>query len=462
VTRVLALDLGTSSARARLCDERGRDVAGAEAQVHYSETRGHSGRLGEFDPDELVEVVREAVDEARRESGPIDAVATSCFWHSLLAVDGRGRPLTAVSTWRDTRAAGDADELAARLDGADVHRRTGCPLHPSFWPARLLRLRREEPDVFRSAARFLSFPDYLLQRLAGEARASLSMVSATGLWRVEGGWDEELLAELGIEPQRLPEVSDEPAGGDVPWFAAWGDGACANVGAGCVTRDRAALTVGTSAAYRIVYEGDGVEPRPGLFLFRVDERRVVEGGSLSDGGNLWDWLERTLADVDAEGLADEPADGHGLTFLALLGGERSPGWDGRVRGAVAGLSYHTGPRELVHAALEGVACRVADVADLVPEVHEVVVTGAALHKNRDWLQIVADVLGRPLRVSGVAEASARGAAVLALEHLGKTPEPAPLAEEVPSREDRSAIYRLARRRQSALYDAIARAPLRRE
>ena len=462
MTHVLALDLGTSSARARLYDERGRHVEGVEAQERYSATRGHSGRLGEFDADELLEVVREAVEEARREAGSVDAVAASSFWHSLLAVDGRGRPLTAVSTWRDTRATRDAEDLAARLDADGVHRRTGCPLHPSFWPARLARLRREEPEVFRSAARFLSFPDYVLQRLAGEARSSLSMVSATGLWGVGGGWDEELLQELGLEPERLPEVSDEPVGAGVPWFPAWGDGACANVGAGCVTRERAALTIGTSAAYRLVYETDGPEPRSGLFLFRVDGRRVVEGGSLSDGGNLWDWLERTLAEVDADGLADEPADGHGLTFLALLGGERSPGWDARLRGAVAGLSYHTGPRELVHAALEGVAFRVADVAERMPEARDLVATGAALLKNHDWISIVADVLGRPLQVSGVEEASARGAAVLALERLGESPDPAPVARIVEPREERTTIYRSARGRQAALYDAIARAPLRRE
>jgi gluconokinase len=288
------------------------------------------------------------------------------------------------------------------------------------------------------------------------------MVSATGLWRVGGGWDEELLQELGLEPERLPVVSDEPTGADVPWFPAWGDGACANVGAGCGTVERAALTIGTSAAFRVVYEAEAPEPRAGLFLFRVDGRRVVEGGSLSDGGNLWDWLERTLAELDAEGLADEPADGHGLTFLPLLGGERSPGWDARLRGAVAGLSYHTGPRELVHAALEGVAFRVAEVSELLPEAREVVATGAAMLANPDWIRIVADALGRPLQVSGVQEASARGAAVLALERLGESPEAAPIERVVAPREDRTTIYRSARGRQAALYDAIARAPLRRE
>jgi gluconokinase len=92
----------------------------------------------------------------------------------------------------------------------------------------------------------------------------------------------------------------------------------------------------------------------------------------------------------------------------------------------------------------------------------VVATGAALLRNRDWAQIVADVLGRPVRMSTVEEASARGAAVLALERLGASPEPAPLGDALARRDERTAIYASARERQRALYDAIARAPLRRE
>jgi gluconokinase len=116
----------------------------------------------------------------------------------------------------------------------------------------------------------------------------------------------------------------------------------------------------------------------------------------------------------------------------------------------------------VHAALEGVAFRIAEVVELIPEAREVVATGAALVRNRDWAQIVADVLGRPVRMSAVEEASARGAAVLALERLGESPEPAPLGDRLARRPERTAAYGAARDRQRALYDAIARAPLRRD
>jgi gluconokinase len=455
VTRVLALDVGTSSVRARLYDERGLHVEGVEAQERYTGTRGHSGRLGEFDADELVAVARDAVAEAHREGAArVDAVAASCFWHSLVPVDSRGRAIGPVHTWRDVRAAGEAEELGSLLGRRAVHGRTGAPLHPSFWPAKLLWLRRHDPELFGRAACFLSFSDYLLGRVAGSTRTSLSMASGTGLLELAtGAWDVDLLAAIELEAERLPEISNEPVAVDEPWFPALGDGACSNLGVGCVTPERAALMIGTSGAFRTV--SDKRPPvRPGLFVYRVDGRRWVQGGSISDGGNLHDWLERTLAETDTSGLAEEPPDAHGLTFLTLLGGERSPGWDARATGALAGLTFRTEPRHIAQAALEGVAYRFAEIAGLMPEVRDVVATGAALLANEDWAQIAADVLGRPVTLSGVEEGSARGAAVAALERLGETPAEAPLGRTIEPRLDRTEIYAAARERQSQLYERL--------
>ncbi|MBA2462215.1 MAG: gluconokinase, partial [Actinobacteria bacterium] len=410
MTRVLALDLGTSSVRARVYDENAAPVGGAEPQVPYEPKSGLA------DAGELLDASRGVVDQALGAAGPVDAIGCSAFWHSLLVLDERERPLTPVLTWRDLRSASYAEELRARLDPAAVHARTGCVLHPSYWPAKLAWLRGEEPGVFRRARRFVSFPDYLLLRLTGELRVSLSQASATGLYG-RSGWDEELLEVLDVEPEQLSPVSDEQVGG---WFPPLGDGACSNVGAGCVTPDRAALMVGTSGALRVVRPDDGRPVRAGLFLYRLDEERVVEGGSLSDGGNLHAWLERTLRLPGDARVADREPDGHGLTFLTLLGGERSPGWHPSAKGAIAGLTFETQPLDLLQAALEGVAYRFAEIADLLPEVREVVATGAALDANPEWTQILADVLGRPV-FRGVAEGSSRGAAVVALERLGVEP-----------------------------------------
>ena len=215
------------------------------------------------------------------------------------------------------------------------------------------------------------------------------------------------------------------------------------------------LMVGTSGAYRVLYETERPQPRSGLFLYRVDGRRVLEGGALSDGGNLHGWLDDILGpDEDEDSLAERDPTDHGLTFLALLGGERSPGWHAHVRGAVRGLSFDTTPRDLRQAALEGVALRFAAVAELLPEVEEVVATGGALEHSPAWCQLMADALTRPITLSAVAEASLRGAAVATLERLGKTAPTAPLGSTFEPRPDRADAYREARERDRALYDAV--------
>jgi gluconokinase len=228
------------------------------------------------------------------------------------------------------------------------------------------------------------------------------MASGTGLLGLDGRWDDELAAAVGIEPERLPEVSAEPL--------VFGDGACANVGVGAVEEGRACLSIGTSGALRLVVE-PGRAPHPGLFLYRLDADRLVEGGAISDGGNLLDWLGRTLR-------AERPAeDSGGVAFLPLLGGERSPGWDARARGAITGLTFETTPEQVYRAALEGVAGRFAEIAALMPDIREIVATGGALRANPEWVPILADALDLPVTLSEVEEASARGAALLALERL---------------------------------------------
>ena len=123
---VLALDVGSTMARAVVYDAAGEPIPGGEAKELHG---------GLTDADQLADAAAGLADRARRAVGRTEAVATSCFWHSLVVLDRAGRSLTPILPWRGTGAADDADALAARLGADAVHGRTGCPLHPSFWPA---------------------------------------------------------------------------------------------------------------------------------------------------------------------------------------------------------------------------------------------------------------------------------------------------------------------------------------
>jgi gluconokinase len=408
VTRIVALDVGSSSVRAVAYGENGVPEPG---DVHLG--------YGSYDADRLVDACKAVLAQV----GDGDALAISCFWHSLLPIDEHDRPLSPVLTWRATAGAPPA------LDPVAYHARTGCFLHPAYWPAKLDGL---------DAARYVSFGDYLFLKLAGELRTSVSMASGTGIYDPNRlAWDGETLAAVGLDEARLPPVSDEPVAGVWP---ALGDGACSNVGAGCVRRGQAAVMVGTSAAARVVYEAPSAIPRPGLFLYRLDERRFCDGGALSDGGNLHAWLVRTLREHGVDDLAEREPAAHGLVFLPFLGGERSLGWNARRRGLIHGLSFATTGVDIAQAALEGVAYRLVAVLDAIGGLDSVVATGGGLLANPGWLQVLADAMGRPLLVSGAPEGSARGAAMMALERLGLEVPEAPIARVVEPRLDRHEIH----------------------
>ena len=201
-----------------------------------------------------------------------------------------------------------------------------------------------------------------------------------------------------------------PALADAQWFPALGDGACANVGSGAIGPSRIALTVGTSAAVRMIL------PRPpdqawvvpdGLWAYRLDRQRAVLGGALSNGGNLLRWIwDTTGTDRDDETTMAAAAlapDSTGLTFLPFLAGERSPGWHDDASGVIAGLTLSTRPEQLIRAGMEAVAYRLADVYDalrpLASAEHEIVASGGAILVMPSWLQITADALGHTLIAS---------------------------------------------------------------
>ncbi|HET9853507.1 MAG TPA: gluconokinase [Methylomirabilota bacterium] len=481
---VLALDVGTSSARARVFDEAGRTQAGAEGQVTYEPSTTPDGGV-ELDADALLAAVTSALDASLAGCGAraaeIAAVGASVFWHSLLALDGAGRPLTPVITWADTRSAPAAAALRGAHDERRAHARTGAPLHSAFFPAKLRWLRESRPDVWARAAIWCGFGEYLHARLTGHLAASLSMASGTGLLdQIAGGWDADMLAVSRITAAQLPPIDDSAAPGltaeyaarwpilaRVPWHPARGDGACSNVGSDCRGPRQVALNLGTSAALRVILPeplGPHATTPWGLWRYRVDARRALVGGATSEGGNVLAWCRRHLAlpgdpaALEAAIAAAEP-DRHGLTALPFLAGERSPGWRPEARAAVTGISLGTGAIEITRALLESVAFRLAEVYDrlrpLAAADHVVVASGGALTHSPAWAQIVTDALGVPVGQGGDPEASARGAALLALEALGVVVPgaPAPLRVLQPAPE-RHARYRAARERQRLLYDNI--------
>jgi gluconokinase len=189
---------------------------------------------------------------------------------------------------------------------------------------------------------------------------------------------------------------------------------------------RAALNVGTSGAIRVLREAEPAEAPRALWQYRLDRARLLTGGAVSNGGNVFRWMREQFAlgtseEIERELLQRRPA--HGLVVLPFLAGERSPEWPLWARGAIVGLTLATEPLDLLQAGLEAVAQRLALIWDqlrtAVPAVREIVASGAGLLRSPAWMQIMADVFGHEIAASDEAEGSSRGAALIALELLSE-------------------------------------------
>ena len=479
------MDIGTSSVRAALYDDAGNVLPRTMVKNERSLTATDDGGA-EINADEAFDQVVAAIDEVLRNAeevkGDITHVAASSFWHSLVGVDAKGKATTKVYGWADTRSRDHVATLRKKFDESVVHNRTGARFHSSFWPAKLLWLRKEFPDIWRKTTQWLSLSDFIALRLFSEVKTSVSMASATGIFAIRTcEWDTELSRFLKIKPANLPKIVVDdsqtfalnsklakrwPRLKAARWFPAIGDGAANNIGAGCVRKTKAALMIGTSGAMRVAYKGSPPDKIPdGLWCYRIDRQTVILGGALSDGGGLYHWLKENLRlgkdnVVEAEIAKREP-DGHGLVFLPFLAGERSTGYHGAATGSVIGLRTATDMIDIVQAALEAVAYRFAEIFDQlnsVCSIREIIASGGALRESPVWTQIIANVLGRKMSLPDTREASSRGAVLLALETIGKIENiekiPTPTGYRFAFNKKRQVVYGKARRRNDSLYTKI--------
>jgi gluconokinase len=483
VARVLAVDIGTSSIRATLYGQSLHPVRQG-SKVHYRWRIGSDGSV-EAAPATIERAVAHAIDGALAGVRTnVDAVAIGAFWHSLLGVDAQGRAVTAVSPWSDTRSALQVEALRKRLDERAIHARTGCRLHPSYWPARLRWFADRDAKAFRRVRRWLSFPAYLERRWLGRDAESRSQASGTGMFLHDrSSWDEELCSACDVTPEQLGPIVDlddasaKPSAAiarrwpqlrEARWVPAAADGALDNVGAACTTGGRAALMIGTSGALRKIWTTDTAPAIPfGLWRYWLDRHRVVVGGASSNGGNLVAWMRETLGlDQDHRGIARleariarMPPDAHKLTILPFVAGERSPDYLPDARAVIAGLRLATTREDIFRAGLEAVGYRFLEMLEELVEVSPVtrlVATGTALTSSRLWPQILADVLGRQLALPRATELTSRGAAIIGFEQLGvSTPRPEPSIARVFHPDMRShAVYREAAGRQRKLLHAV--------
>ncbi|MFC6020931.1 FGGY family carbohydrate kinase [Plantactinospora solaniradicis] len=439
--RILALDLGTSSVRGLVLDAAARPLPGALARRPADVMIGDGGEAT-LDARAYLGALIECLDElagARHLDG-VDLVVASAQWHSVVPLGPGGAPLGPVLTWLDTRPVAPAG-VRGPEDADAFHRRTGTWWHRFYWSVRLPWLRERAGD---GQMRFAGLVEYIFGMLLDEDVMSISQASGTGLLDLRTlDWDPEACELAGVRPGELPALAARswvgrlrsdfarrwPALRTARWAPPCGDGAASNVGSGCFDSRRAAVTVGTSAAVRLVQRveaGAELPPLPEeLWRYRVDHDHVVTGTAFSGGGNLYSWVRREMRLPDGpeldRALARVPPGG-GLPADPRLGGDRPPGLAPAGSGMLAGLGFNTTSVDIL-AGLMGALCvqvavGVAAIESTLDESVQVVLGGGAVAASGWWRRTFAVELA-PREVHHVRnpEIGAVGAALVAIGRL---------------------------------------------
>lgn len=372
----------------------------------------------------------------------VRGIAVTSQAPSLVPVDAAGDPVGNALLWADRRAQAEALDIAAVLPPEDP---LATPADSYFGTAKLLWWARYRPEQLALTREVLTANAFIVRKLTGES--TLDESSATMMQGFRAGMFPPALAALGVPVSLLPAVAP-----------------CADI-VGTVSDVVAAQTflapgtpvaaggidaIGTALEAGVLEPGDPFAEMTG---FSTVGMIAVPAGTPATGfircrscfpgvdlvisaqvttGAVLDWVvtltggDRSV--LDAGALLALPRPGR-VRMVPSLAGERTTSWNPAARGSLTGLSLDTDPVDVVLAAMEGSALELAaDVRQLscagfdIPLVRS---TGGG-SVNRAWLQIKADVLGRPVERPTAGSGAAQGAAYLAGLAVGDLTGPADL------------------------------------
>jgi FGGY-family pentulose kinase len=447
---LLGLDVGTQSLRAALVDPQGRTAGYGVAPI---ETTYPRPAWAEQEPLQWWEAAQRAVRGAlaAADAAPEEvlAVGLDCTACTVVACDAEGQPSRPALLWMDQRAAVEAQEISAT--GHPILRYVSGRVSPEWMLPKASWLKRNQPDLYSRAARLVECTDWMMYRLTGEWTLSLNHISVKWNYaRPDGGWALDLLEQAGLSdvqdkwPTRIvplgrgdAHLSNRAAGelglpAGIPVAQGGIDAYLGMLGLGATSDGDVAVIAGSSTCHLAqsragVFGSGAAGCYPDATVLGL---YTVEAGQTATGSVL-DWFRRHFAsgqereahargvhvfDVLDEQAAAVPPGAEGLLVREDWQGNRSPYKNPAARGAIVGLSLAHGPGHVFRAIYEAIACGtrriLEDAAACALNVERIFLGGGGARSGL-WVQIHADVLGRPIRLARESEACALGSAMAA-------------------------------------------------
>ena len=441
---ILAIDVGTTGTKVALVDQGGSLLASGYAG---DETTSAAGNWVEQSPRDWWRATQQALARlwTQRNADPatVAAIALSGQMQDLIVL-GDGEAIGNAILYSDSRAHSEATAICAHIGNERLIAITGNEQGAAGLLAKWRWLQIHDMPRLQAAQTFLfGAHSYIGWQLCGATSCDYTTAGTTGLLNLEGQcWADDLLAELGLDPKLLPPLcrADQQIGvldpaaavatglpPGVPVYAGAGDLAATTIGVGAGEAGRLYCYFGTSGWVAGTLNQATPAPARGIFtLPHPDPSRFIQvAPMLTAGGNL-DWVRQAVTtehDYAQVNLlaATAPVGSNRVIYLPYLAGERSPFSDPHARAGYLGISPQTTRADLVRAVMEGTCyayCALRDALGITSDALYVVGGGA---QSALWMQILADVMGCPVRVvAAPGDAAARGAALLVSKQLGWT------------------------------------------
>ncbi len=443
---IIALDIGTTHCKAIIVDEHVRVVENFKLPIASIQEEE-----GQFEQD--VELIFKSVLQllklsfSRVNGNDITCVSFSAAMHSILCVDEDGTPLSNAIIWADTRSKVYAHRLKGTIEGENIYRQTGTPIHAMSPLCKIIWIRHTKPELFGKTYKFISIKEYIFWKLFGKHIVDEGIASATGLYDIYNScWLAESLEVAGIAEIQLSKIVEVThiekillpgikkllqLENEIPFVAGGNDGCLANLGCGALQKNEVALTIGTSGAVRLTVPKSKPNAANGLFRYVLLKDTCVTGGPINNGGLALEWfsenfLATKIHTIESFGKVMEiakmasPCSG-GIVFLPYLTGERAPVWDEEAFGIFYGLKINHHKEQLTRAVIEGISFSLLQILQTIEQtnknINKVYVTGIVT-KSDWWMQLLADMFGKLIIVNEVSDASAMGAAFMGMYATG--------------------------------------------
>lgn len=444
MNNIIGVDLGTTHCKIVVVNRNNKVVFSAKKACHS--ITGDDG-MHEQDAEEICSLVLELLKQAfaHTPATEVSCVSFSAAMHSLLAVDGAGKPTMNALTWADTRAAKYAAEIKQSGKAEEIYNNTGTPIHAMSPLCKLLWLKNEKPGVFNGAAKFISVKEYIFYKLFGRYVIDHSIASATGLFNIHTKqWNGDSLQLVGItieklsqpcevthaEKQMLPAIKKTLGiDADVDFVLGCSDGAAAQFGSGTLLSNEACVTIGTSGAVRTFAQQAVMHPQQKTFVYAFLQGLYLVGGATNNGGNTVQWFPKIFAQQAGsdDGLtaiakmAEQSVPGaKSLLFVPYLHGERSPVWNAEATAQLTGLkSMHT-VNDVARAVIEGVLLNVWAIFNTLPgkESKDTIYANGGFFANNFMAQMLADMGNKKVLLQEDADSSAMGAVYVGMLACG--------------------------------------------